>query len=362
MPGWTHVSVMSEDSAIMTVADQAVGSLTLPSQPTYSPLADAFRRLLRNRMSLASGIFIIILVLVAILADVINPYVVQGFGEELERSGQPAYAKQVLRDNYALPGEQSKSASLEGFIYILGADQLGRDLLTRTMYGARVSLSVALIAAAVSLTIGITYGLISGYAGGRVDDVQMRIVDFLYGIPIIIVVILMQVYFKALDRSGGGTGLVGAILDINRAAGGLLFVFIAIGALNWIGMARIARGQTLSYKKKEFVEAALSVGSSTPRIIFRHLLPNILGPCIVQETLQIPGYILTEAFLSFIGLGVNPPTPSWGIMIQEGYQALRSAPHVILVPAAALFFTVLAFNFLGDGLRDAFDPRLRGMT
>jgi oligopeptide transport system permease protein len=135
-----------------------------------------------------------------------------------------------------------------------------------------------------------------------------------------------------------------------------------MGALNWIGMARIARGQTLSYKQKEFVEAARAVGASTPRIISRHLLPNILGPCIVQETLQIPGYILLEAFLSFIGLGVNPPTPSWGIMIQEGYQALRSNPHIIFVPAGALFLTVLAFNFLGDGLRDAFDPRLRGTS
>jgi len=142
--------------------------------------------------------------------------------------------------------------------------------------------------------------------------------------------------------------------------GGMFFLFIAIGLLNWLGMARIARGQTLSYKQKEFVEAARAVGATNMRIIFRHLLPNILGPCIVAETLAIPGYISLEAFLSFIGLGVNPPTPSWGLMISETYQALRTYPHEVFVPAVALTLTTLAFNFLGDGLRDAFDPRLRG--
>jgi ABC-type dipeptide/oligopeptide/nickel transport system permease subunit len=222
-------------------------------------------------------------------------------------------------------------------------------------------LAVALTAALVSLTIGLSYGLTSGYFGGQVDEIMMRLVDFLYGLPIIIVVILMQVYFKAMARRGGDEGLIGAILGINAAMGGMLFVFIAIGALNWIGMARIARGQTLSYKQKEFVEAARATGSRSPRIIFGHLLPNILGPCIVQETLQIPGYILLEAFLSFIGLGVDAPTPSWGIMVNEGFLALRASPHIILVPSAALVVTVLAFNFLGDGLRDAFDPRQRGI-
>ena len=215
---------------------------------------------------------------------------------------------------------------------------------------------MAVVAALVSLVIGVAYGITAGYFGGRVDEVMMRIVDFLYGLPIIIVVILMQVYFKAMARRGTDTGLVGVILDLNEAMGGLLFVFIAIGALNWIGMARIARGQTLSYKEKEFVEAARATGAGSRRILYVHLMPNILGPCIVQETLQIPGYILLEAFLSFIGLGVDAPTPSWGIMINEGFQALRSYPHIILVPSAALTATVLAFNFLGDGLRDAFDP------
>ena len=345
----------------MAVAEQAIAlTAAQEARRSRSPVADAFQQLLRNHLAVASGIFIIILVIVALLADVLNPFALQGFNYELTRSNQAAFAKQVLPDHNVGLGQTSKSPNLQGFVYILGADAVGRDLLSRVLYGTRVSLSVAVIAATVSLMIGIVYGLVSGYVGGRVDDLMMRFVDFLYGLPLLIIVILLQVYFKALSRWGEAPGFVRVVLNINDALGGLFFVFVVMGALNWIGMARITRGQTLSYKQKEFVEAARAVGASPWRIIYRHLLPNVLGPCIVQETLQIPGYILTEAFLSFIGLGVDPPTPSWGIMIQEGYQALRSNPHIIFVPAFALSITVLAFNFLGDGLRDAFDPRLRG--
>jgi oligopeptide transport system permease protein len=169
----------------------------------------------------------------------------------------------------------------------------------------------------------------------------------------------MQVYFKAMSRRGG-VGFAGTMIELDSMTGGMLFVFIAIGLINWLQMARLARGQVLSYKEKEFVEAARSVGASDMRIIFRHLLSNIIGPLIVAETLQIPTYIFIEAFLSFIGLGVNPPTPSWGAMISEGFKGLRSYPHLIAAPAIALCLTTLAFNFLGDGLRDALDPRLRG--
>lgn len=286
-------------------------------------------------MAVAGGVFILLLVFSAIFANLIAP-----------RSPTAA----SLADNYALPGAK----------YWLGADALGRDVFSRVLYGTRVSLTVAVTAAAVSLTIGLIYGLTAAYAGGRVDEVMMRLVDFLYGFPSLIVVILLQVFFKSLVRRGQTGGVVGMILSINNALGGLFFVFVAIGALQWIGMARLARAQTLSYKEKEFVVAARAVGVRPLRILFWHLLPNILGPCIVQETLQIPGYVLTEAFLSFIGLGVDPPTPSWGIMIQEGYQGLRSFPHALFAPAAALALTVLAFNFLGDGLRDALDPSMSG--
>ncbi|MFB0546700.1 MAG: ABC transporter permease [Anaerolineae bacterium] len=311
--------------------------LVIPERRERSPWADAFQQLLRNRMAVASGIFIIFIVLTAVLANIIAPY---------------SFDETHLKDNYALPGDK----------YLLGADALGRDVLSRTIYGARVSLSVAVVAATISLIVGIVYGLVSGYFGGRIDEIMMRIVDFVYGVPILIFVILMQVYFKALSRRGGSAGLVGLLISADRALGGLFFVFIAMGLLNWIGMARITRGQVLPYKEKEFIIAAHSVGVGNLGIIFRHLLPNVLGPCIVQETLAIPGYIFLEAFLSYIGLGVNPPTPSWGIMIQEGFQALRSNPHVIFTPSVALTLTVLAFNFLGDGLRDAFDPMMRGTS
>lgn len=320
----------------MAVAETARG-LTIPVRKERSPWVDAFFQLLKNRVAVAGGLFIILLILVAIFADFVAPY---------------GFAETHFQDNYAAPGIK----------YLMGADNLGRDVLSRTIYGARVSLAVAFVAGIVSLLIGLVYGLVAGYAGGRVDDLMMRVVDFIYGIPVIIVVILMQVYFKALTQYGTLNQWQAALVSLNDAFGGLLFVFVAMGALNWIGMARIARGMVLSYKEKEFIEAARSIGSGTNRILFRHLLPNILGPCIVRETLQIPGYIILEAFLSFIGLGVNPPTPSWGIMIQEAYQALRSNPHVLFPPAAALTLTVLAFNFLGDGLRDAFDPRLRGTS
>jgi len=344
----------------MAVAEQAPKALTVPQRRERSPLSDAVYQLGKNKVAVASLIFIVLLIIAAFLAFYLNAYYLQGYQEVLERTNQSAYAKQTLQDNNALPGEESGNPQLEGFVYWLGADNLGRDLYSRTLYGARISLSVAIVAATVSLLIGVVYGMFAGYVGGRADDIMMRIVDFLYGLPVLIVVILMQVYFKSLSRRGGGEeGLVGWLLQVDQALGGLFFVFIAIGAVNWLGMARVARGQTLSVRNKEYVEAARAIGVSNMGIVFRQILPNIIGPCIVQETLQIPGYILFEAFLSFIGLGVNAPTPSWGIMINEAYQGLRSFPHQLFPPAIALTLTVLAFNFLGDGLRDAFDPRLR---
>jgi ABC-type dipeptide/oligopeptide/nickel transport system permease subunit len=300
-----------------------------------SPLQDAWIILLQNKVAVGSGIFLILLALAAIFAPLITP---QGIDE------------QTLKENYMPPGAK----------YLLGADQFGRDILSRTVFGARVSLSVAVVGAAISLGIGLAYGLISGYFGGTVDNVMMRIVDIIYGFPFLIFVILLQVYFKAVANRGGGGIMAAPVVALDRRLGGMLFIFIAMGALDWIGMARIARGQVLSYKEMEFVEGARSIGASDMRIVFRHLLPNILGPCIVSETMAIPGYIFLEAFLSFIGLGVNAPTPSWGIMINEGYKAMRSHLHVLLPPAIALVMTTLAFNFLGDGLRDAFDPRMKG--
>jgi len=308
---------------------------------------EAMIRLVRNRVAVGSGIFLIVLVLATILADFIAPF---------------GYAEQDLINNNAIPEwmlfllpEGAENYAKISDKFPLGADHLGRDLFSRVLYGARVSLGFALVAATVSLVIGTIYGMISGYVGGKVDGFMMRIVDFLYAFPFLVVVILLQTYFKALERRGGAN----IIFDLNESMGGMFFLFIAIGLIDWIGMARIARGQVLQYKRMEFVEAAHAVGAGDSRIIMKHLLPNILGPLIVAESLNIPTYIFLEAFLSFIGLGVNPPTPSWGIMISEAVQGLRSYPNQVLVPALALSLTTLAFNFLGDGLRDALDPRLK---
>lgn len=312
---------------------------------------ESMLRLLKNKVAVGSMIFLLVLTVIAIY-----PPLVTGHSpvdqDLLANNAIPEWMLPILpanAENYARFSDE----------YLFGADNLGRDLWARTIYGARVSLAVAFVAATVSLVVGTVYGSISGYLGGRVDNIMMRIVDFLYGFPFLIVVILLQAYFKALSRVGGQGGMAGAIITLNNQVGGMLFLFIAIGLLNWLALARIARGQVLSYKNEEFVEAAQAMGASDTRIMFKHLLPNIVGPLIVYETLQIPGYIFTEAFLSFIGLGVNPPTPSWGIMISEAIQALRSYPNQILVPAVFLSVTTLAFNFLGDGLRDAFDPRLK---
>jgi oligopeptide transport system permease protein len=186
---------------------------------------------------------------------------------------------------------------------------------------------------------------------------MMRAVDVLYAMPSLVVIILIMVYFRA-GQPEQFTGIKAMLYRWDNALGGLLFIFVGIGITSWLQMARVARGETLAMKQRDFVESAVALGIGNSGLILRHILPNILGPCIVMETATIPGYILTEAFLSFIGLGVNPPTPSWGSMINEGYQAMRSYPHVILWPVVILTATVLAFNFAGDGLRDALDPRL----
>ena len=336
----------------------AVAQLTAPEGGAKANLArkprslfsDSLRRLTKNKPAMAGAAFIVVIILAAIFAPLIT-------------TGD--YAKQDLLLNNAapswllflMPENAENYVNLTDEALPFGMDDLGRDLWTRAVYGARISLQIATVGALVSLIIGLVYGLISGYVGGTVDNIMMRFVDFLFGFPFLIVVILLQTYFKALARRGGDGGIGEIIIGINNSMGGVFFLFIAIGLINWLGMARVARGQVLSIREKEYVEAAKSVGAPSSRIIFKHIMPNILGPLIVFESLAIPGYIFLEAFLSFIGLGVDAPTPSWGIMISELAPAIRSYPNQILVPALALTLTTLAFNFLGDGLRDAFDPR-----
>ena len=303
-------------------------------RPETNLWKDAFRRLCKNKMSVLGGIIIIILAILSIFAPYIAPY---------------HYADGSFMNNYEKPGEK----------YLLGADFMGRDVLSRIIYGTRISLSVGMIGALTSFFIGVLYGLISGYYGGKVDNVMMRIVDIMYGFPTLLLIILMMVLFKSTFAVTTPGTFVGTLSDIDKAFGGLFFIFIGIGITAWIGMARIARGMALSLREKEYVEAARATGNSNFKIMIKHILPNLIGPCIVAVTLRIPRYITFEAFLSFIGLGVNPPTPSWGMMISEGYKAIRSNPHLALYPGLALAITMLAFNFLGDGLRDALDPRMK---
>jgi oligopeptide transport system permease protein len=245
--------------------------------------------------------------------------------------------------------------------FVMGTDGVGRDNLARLVYGARVSLTVGFVGATAAFIVGIIYGVVSGYYGGGIDNFMMRIVDILYALPDLPIIILFQVLFKSLSDYKERAGPVGSVMiSIDNSMGGLFFVFIVIGLTSWLGIARLARGQVLSYKQKEFVEAARSIGARDRRIIFGHLLPNIIGPLIVAVAGAIPAFIFYEATLSYLGVGVNPPTPSWGAMISSAQDTILSKPWMMLWPVVALGSTVMAFNFIGNGLRDAFDPRLRG--
>ena len=316
-----------------------------------SLLKDAIRRLFRNRAAVVGLILILALAFIAVFADKITPY---------------HFAENELYDQNMVPAWIVKAfPSMEPYAritdkYTFGADGIGRDLLSRMIYGARISLSVAMVGPTLSLVIGLVYGSISGYAGGRLDNIMMRFVDIMYGFPTLLLIILMMAFFRTqyTELEPGTAGYVFSKID--EAMGGMFFIFVGIGLTAWQTMARLTRGQILSVKEKEYIEAARSLGASDFHIIFKHIMPNIIGPLIVSETLAIPGYISTEAFLSFIGLGVNPPTPSWGAMISSGARSIRTYPNQVFLPAIMLGITMFAFNFLGDGLRDAFDPKLRG--
>ena len=312
-----------------------------PSRATFRPgkiseslFMDATRRLLKNRIAVVGGVIVLIFVFLAVFAPFVAP---------------AHFADGNLEDNYAHPSAK----------YPLGADFMGRDLLSRLIYGTRVSLTVGFIGALTAFVIGVAYGTVSGFVGGRVDVIMMRIVDILYAFPTLLFIILLMVVFKTSLTPLSRSSFVLALVAADHAFGGMLFIMVGIGLTSWVDMARMSRGMALSLRETEYIQAARALGARDFRIMFKHLLPNLLGPCIVIVTLRIPRFIATEAFLSFIGLGVDPPTPSWGMMISEGYKTMRSFPHLALYPGLALALIMLSFNFLGDGLRDALDPRLK---
>jgi oligopeptide transport system permease protein len=281
-------------------------------RPHHTLWGDAWIRLRRNKLAMAGGIFIIVLTLAAIFAPLITPY---------------SFAHQDL--NAILENPSSK--------HWLGTDGLGRDVFARLLYGARTSLAVGIFAQLIVIGIGLPIGAIAGYAGGRLDNALMRFVDVMYGFPDLLLVILLK-----------------AILG-----GGIYQLFLAIGLVAWVNIARLIRGQILAIKSREFVSAAHAMGGMGPYITWRHLLPNSLGPIIVSITFNIPRAIFTEAALSFLGIGVRPPTPSWGTMISDGYAVIFASWYQVFFPALAIALLMIAFTFLGDGLRDALDPKMR---
>lgn len=281
-----------------------------PAEKGRSLTQDALARLKKNKPAMFGLGFLCLLTLSALLAPWISPYSVEAQNLDL-------------------------GASAPSLQHWFGTDSFGRDLLTRVLYGSQISLAVGFIATAVALTIGVLWGATAGYLGGRVDSLMMRFVDGLYALPFTIFIILLTVIF----------------------GNSLILLFIAIGAVEWLTMARIVRGQVINVKQQEFVEAAVTIGLSPWRIITRHLLPNVLGPVIVYTTLTIPSVILLESFLSFLGLGVQPPASSWGSLISDGVESMEEYPWLLAFPGGVLILTLFSLNFLGDALRDALDPR-----
>jgi len=271
---------------------------------------DAWLRLRKNKLALFGGGVLLFMVVIALLTPWIAPY---------------SYEAQNL----------DLGASPPSTAHWLGTDIFGRDVLTQIMYGGRISLAVGFIATAVALLIGVTWGAVAGYVGGRVDAVMMRLVDILYALPFMIFIVLLMVVFGR----------------------NILLLFLAIGAVEWLTMARIMRSQVQSLRQQEFVEAAVSVGLSPAAIIRKHVVPNALGPIIVYTTLTIPSVMLLEAFLSFLGLGIQPPATSWGLLISYGAETMEEYPWLLIFPGCALTLTLFSLNFLGDGLRDALDVR-----
>ena len=277
-------------------------------------------RFKKNKLSLVCSFFILFICLISLFPELFSPY---SFEEQFE-------GKELMRPERD---------------HLLGTDNLGRDLFSRLIYGGRISMAVGVLTALISLLLGVFYGAISGWFGGRVDACMMRFIDILYSIPSLVLLILVKVIFDSMT------------FITHPELKALMGILVALSLVGWVTLARVVRGQVLQEKEKLYVEAARSLGNSGWKITFYHILPNILGPIVVLLTLQIPSNILFESFLSFLGLGLQPPYSSWGVLAEEGWKSLRTYPHLMLAPGVAIFCTMMAFNLIGDGLRDAFDPR-----
>jgi oligopeptide transport system permease protein len=309
----TEASTTTEKKAVPVDA-------TCSTRPHHTLWGDAWIRLRRNKLAVTGAVIIIIIALGAIFAPLITPY---------------TFDKQDLDSILLKPS----------WLHFFGTDELGRDIFARMLFGARTSLAVGLFTQLIVLAVGLPIGAIAGSIGGRVDNLLMRFVDIMYGFPDILLIILLSAVLRGSSFANFG--------------GGIFVIFLAIGLVAWVNIARLVRGQVLSLKQRDFITAARAMGGSGGYITMRHLLPNALGPIIVAITFGVPRAIFAEAALAYIGIGVKPPTPSWGAMIRDGFNMMLSYPHMVIIPAVAIAILMLAFTFLGDGLRDALDPRLR---
>ena len=292
---------------------------------------DAWARLRKNRLAVAGGLVLVVLTLLCVCG--------------------PWFSQTYQDQNLDL------GATPPGAAHWLGTDTLGRDLFARILYGGRISIMVGLVATFVALTIGVTYGAVAGFLGGKTDRVMMRIVDIMYALPFTIFVILLMVFMKEPSEKLDLWLRDTLHADGLQGVGNMVLLFAAIGAVEWLTMSRIVRGQVLSIKRMEFIEAARSLGYGRRRIIFRHIIPNVLGPIIVYSTLTVPAVMLLEAFLSFLGLGVQPPMSSWGALIKDGAEKMEEFWWLLVFPGSVFSLTLFSLNFLGDGLRDALDVR-----
>ncbi len=309
---------------------------------------DGARRLKKNKLAMFSLLIIIVIILLAFVVPSFYPY---SYKIQI-RGSESLYPMQ-----YSATEQKLIDSGTSVFPHLLGTDNLGRDLAIRMMMGSRISLLVGLVASALIMLIGSTYGSISGYFGGRTDQIMMRVVDLIYTVPDLIIIILLSTALKPPLKDLADSNK--AFAWINVLGVGLICIFIVFALLYWVGMARIVRSQVLSLKEQEYVTAARALGAKPSRIITKHLLKNSIGIIIVTTTLQIPAAIFTESFLSFIGLGVSAPMPSLGSLASEGIKGLASYPHRLLAPAIMISLIILSLNLFGDGLRDAFDPKLK---